>query len=86
MKKKITRDELETFYNTPTPKDYAQLELTSAAKDVLEPQNESSEFLIGLASGIYLLAQTGRLDKVSMQTCAELIRQCAVEVIDREKS
>lgn len=86
MKTKITRDELQTFYNAQTPKDYTQIQLTTVAKSVLEPENESKEFLIGFASGLLALAKTERLDKVSMQTCAELIRLCAVEVIDREKS
>ena len=84
MKSKITRDELRVFANTPTPKDFAQIELTTVAKNVLETHNESDEFLIGFASGLLTLAKTERLDKVSMQTCAELIRLCAVEVIDRE--
>ncbi len=84
MKTKITRNELQAFYDTSTPKDYIQVELTTVAKKVLEPQNESDEFLIGLASGLLALCKTERLDKVSMQTCAELIRLCAVEIIDRE--
>ena len=83
MKSKITREELQVFYNTSTSKDVIQLELATVVKDVLEFQNESEDFLTGLASGLLLLAKTGRLDKVSRQTCAELIRVCAVEIIDR---
>ena len=82
MKSKITREELQVFYNTSTPKDVIQLELVTIAKDVLEFQNESEEFLTGLASGLLLLVKIGRLDKVSRQTCAELIRLCAVEIIE----
>lgn len=78
MKSKITRDELQMFANTTIPKDYAQVELTSVAKNLLETNNESSDFLIGLASGLLVLAKTGELNRVSMQTCAELIRLCAV--------
>lgn len=82
MKSKITREELQVFYNTSTPKDAIQLELATVAKDVLEFQNESEEFLTGLASGLLLLEKMGRLDKVSRQTCAELIRFCAEEIIE----
>jgi hypothetical protein len=84
MKSKITREELQVFYNASTPKDFTQIELTTVAKNLLEPKEESDEFLIGLASGLLALAKTERLDEVSMQISAELIRQCAVEVIDRE--
>ena len=83
MKSKITREELQVFYNTSTSKDFTQVELTTEAKNVLEFQNESEELLTGLASGLLLLVKTGRLDKVSMRLCAELIRVCAVEIIDR---
>lgn len=80
MQSKITREDILGFCDIESkiPQDIVDL-----TRMILQADDETEEFLLGLASGMTALMQSGELSESLKLIVASMLRECAISIRNR---